>query len=92
MTFEEQRRITRWQLANRLRNPVEFRAWDAVLRLRLAGWLGWLPLLAFDAFWAAPLCVLAMFAPTLYAAWRMRAHREGRVRCDWLMAGARIDS
>lgn len=91
MTFEDQRRINRWHIAHRHSNPVEYRAWDAMLRLRAAGWLGWLPLLALDAFWAAPLCVVAMFAPTLYTAWRLRAHRENRVRCDWLMAGIRID-
>ena len=92
MTQEEQRRITRWHVDHRSSKPVEFRTWDAVLRLRAAGWLGWLPLLALDAFWAAPLCVLAMFAPTLYCAWRLKAHREARVRCDWLVAGIRIDS
>jgi hypothetical protein len=27
---------------------------------------------------------IAMSAPTLYVAWRVKAHRERRLRCDWL--------
>ena len=54
-----------------------------MLTLWLMGWVGWLPAFAFEAVWATPLCMLAMFAPTLYVTWRVKAHRMRRLRCDW---------
>jgi hypothetical protein len=34
------------------------------------------------------LCALAMAAPNFYVAWRLKAHRERRLRCDWQLAAA----
>ena len=84
MTLDELQRIKRWHVAHRFDHPVEYHLWDAMLTVWLMGWVGWLPALAFDAMWAAPLCMLAMFAPTLYVTWRIRAHQARRLRCDWL--------
>ena len=84
MTIEQLHRIKAWHVAHQREHPVEYQLWDAVLTFWLMGWVGWLPLLAFDAIWAAPICLLGMSAPTLYVAWRSRAHRAQRLRCDWL--------
>jgi hypothetical protein len=84
MTLDELQRIKQWHVAHRGDHPVEYHLWDAILTVWLMGWVGWLPALAFGVVWATPLCMLAMFAPTLYVAWRMKAHRTHRLRCDWL--------
>jgi hypothetical protein len=55
----------------------------------MMGWVGWLPAFAFDALWTMPLCALGMATPRLYVTWRLKAHREGRLHCDWLVAAAR---
>lgn len=84
MTFEELQRIKQWHLRHRADHPLENHLWDAMLTLWLAGWVGWVPTIMFDVYWAAPACILAVFAPSLYVAWRMHAHRTQRLRCDWL--------
>ena len=71
-------------MTHREDHPLEYQLWDAMLTLWLIGWVGWLPAFAFDAIWAAPLCLAASFAPTVYVAWRASAHRAHRLRCDWL--------
>ena len=77
-------RIKRWHVSHQQDRPLEYHAWDAMLILWLMGWVGWIPALAFGAFWSVPLLVAGMFAPTLYVAWRAKAHRERRLRCDWI--------
>jgi len=84
MTLEDLHRIKQWHVNHRADHPMECRAWDATLIVWLMGWVGWVPTLAFDAIWAIPACTAAMFAPSLYVAWRVRAHHAGRLRCDWL--------
>lgn len=84
MTLDELQRIKQWHVDHRSDHPVEYHLWDAMLTLWLMGWVGWLPAFAFEAMWAAPLCMTAMFAPTLYVTWRCRAHRAQRLRCDWI--------
>ena len=86
MTLDEMQRIKQWHVAHRDDHPLEYHLWDAMLTLWLVGWIGWIPALAFDAVWAAPLLALAMAAPGLYVNWRDRAHRARRLRCDWLRA------
>ena len=84
MTLDELQRIKQWQVRHRREHPVESEAWDMMLMLWLVGWVGWIPAFTFDALWTAPLLVVAMSAPTMYVAWRTRAHRARRLRCDWL--------
>jgi hypothetical protein len=86
MSLDELQRIKQWHVDHRSDHPVEYHLWDAMLTLWLMGWVGWLPAFAFEAMWAAPLCMTAMFAPTLYVAWRGKAHRARRLRCDWIAA------
>jgi hypothetical protein len=84
MTLSELQRIKQWHVDHRGDHPVEYHLWDAMLTLWVMGWVGWLPAMALDAVWAAPLCMAAVFAPTLYVTWRARAHRMRRLRCDWI--------
>ena len=84
MTLDELQRIKHWHVRHRQDHPVEYQAWDMMLTVWLTGWVGWIPAFAFGAVWAVPLCAAGMLTPTLYVAWRTRAHRQGRLRCDWL--------
>ena len=84
MTLDEIHRIKKWHVAHRRDHPVEYHLWDAMLTLWLMGWVGWLPAIAFGAYWAAPLCLVASLAPSAYVAWRMKAHQQHRLRCDWV--------
>jgi hypothetical protein len=90
MSLDQLQRIKKWHVAHRRDHPVEYHVWDALLTLWVMGWVGWLPAVALDAVWSMPLCALAMAAPGIYVAWRLKAHREGRLRCDWQPAAVRI--
>lgn len=84
MPLAELQRIKQWHVSHRHGHPVECQIWDAVLTLWVGGWVGWLPAYALQQLWAVPLCVLAIAAPSLYVAWRIKAHRDRRLRCDWI--------
>jgi hypothetical protein len=86
-TLAQLQRIKQWQLAHRDAHPLEYQLWDAMLFLWVMGWVGWLPAFVLEAPWAYPLCVLAVYAPGIYVAWRARAHKARRLRCDWLSDG-----
>lgn len=90
MSVDDLQRIKRWHLTHRDDHPVEYVVFDAMLTLWVAGWVGWVPVYACDLIWALPICVLAMAAPSLYVTWRMKAHRAGRLRCDWMMTTTAI--
>lgn len=84
LTLAELQRIKQWHVKHKAEHPLEYQLWDAMLTLWVMGWVGWLPVLALDALWAWPLCLLALYAPGLYVDWRARAHQQQRLRCDWL--------
>lgn len=84
MDLDALQRIKKWHVAHQQDHPVEYHIWDVMLVLWVMGWVGWLPAVTFGAWWAVPLLAFAMSAPTLYVAWRARAHRQRRLRCDWL--------
>ena len=84
MTLNELQRIKRWHVNHKHDHPLEYHLWDAVLTLWLMGWVGWVPAYAFDDMWAAPLCLAAMCAPSLYVRWRAGADAARKLRCDWL--------
>jgi hypothetical protein len=86
MTLDELQRIKKWHVAHRHDHPIEYHTWDLMLTAWVMGWVGLLPAYAFDTWWGLPLCVLGMAAPGLYVGWRLRAHREHKLRCDWLSA------
>lgn len=85
LTLTEIQRIKRWHVAHKAEHPLEYQLWDVVLCLWIMGWMGWLPVVVLDEFWAWPLCVLAIYVPRLYVGWRAQAHQAGRIRCDWLI-------
>jgi hypothetical protein len=84
MSLTELQRIKQWHVAHRQEHPIEYHLWDVILTLWLMGWVGWLPAYALDQFWSIPLCVLGTATPSMYVAWRRRAHRQQKLRCDWL--------
>jgi len=84
MTLDELQRIKKWHVAHRRDRPIEYHLWDLMLTLWVMGWVGWLPAYALDKMWTLPLCALGIAAPSLYAMWRLKAHRARKVRCDWL--------
>ncbi len=84
MTLNELQRIKQWHVDHRVEHPLEYHLWDLVLTLWLMGWVGWLPACVFGEAWAAPLCFAGTLLPSLYVAWRTRAHRLHQLRCDWL--------
>lgn len=90
MTLDQLQRIKKWHVAHRADHPVEYHIWDTLLTVWVMGWVGWLPAFAFDALWSFPLCAFAMAAPGLYVTWRLKAHRAGRLRCDWQPAAVTL--
>ena len=84
MDLDALQRIKQWHVAHQQDHPVEYQAWDAMLTFWLVGWVGWIPAFAFDALWTVPGLLLGMASPRLYVAWRTRAHRAKRLRCDWI--------
>ena len=86
MKLDDLQRIKKWHLAHRHTHPIECSMWDLMLMLWVSGWVGWLPVYALHAIWMLPLCALAVGAPSLYVAWRLKAHRQRRLRCDWSYA------
>jgi hypothetical protein len=84
MKIAELQRIKQWHVAHRGDHPLEYQLWDAMLTLWVMGWVGWLPAYAFGKFWTMPLCAFAIAAPSMYVAWRTKAHRARKLRCDWL--------
>lgn len=83
MTLNEMQRIKQWHVAHRTDHPLEYHVWDGVLTLWVMGWVGWLPAYTFHQLWVLPLCLLAIATPGLYRGWRVRAHQQARLRCDW---------
>ena len=80
----ELHRIRKWHVDHEQDHPLEMQVWDAVITCWFMGWVGWLPTYALDAWWAGPLCLLGMLAPSLYITWRARAHALNKLRCDWI--------
>lgn len=84
ITLAQMQRIKRWREAHHASHPMERRTWEAVLTLWMMGWIGWLPAFEVEAWWAFPLCLLGILAPSLYVYFRTQAHASQRLRCDWL--------
>jgi hypothetical protein len=84
MTLNELQRIKQWHVEHRTAHPLEYHLWDLVLTLWMLGWVGWFPLCAFGEPLTAWVCLIGIFMPRLYVAWRARAHAHRTLRCDWL--------
>lgn len=84
MTLTQMSMIKRWHQAHHRDHGLEYQLWDAMLTCWILGWMG-VPaalLLAPEAGLLA--CVALYFAPSAYVALRVRLHRRGVLRCDWL--------
>ena len=77
-------RIKKWHVAHKAEHPCEYQLLDWVLILWVMSWVGWLPAIALDEAWLLPLCLLGMTLPNVYIGWRVAAHNQQRLRCDWL--------
>ncbi len=86
MTLDELQRIKQWHVAHKADHPLEYHLWDLVLTVWVLGWVGWFPICAFGEPCAAPVCLIGIFVPSLYVAWRTRAHLRHTLRCDWIDA------
>ena len=82
--LSELHRIRKWHVEHAQDHPMEFQLWDAVITCWFMGWVGWLPTFALDVWWAGPLCLLGMLAPSMYIAWRASAHARNTLRCAWI--------
>lgn len=86
MTLLQLAQVRHWLRLHGRAHPVELCAWDLVLMSWLIGWMGTPVFMLIDAFDLLPLSLAGFLLPSLYAAWRTRLHRMGRLRCDWLTA------
>jgi hypothetical protein len=84
MTINQMATIKRWHQTHHRERGIEYQLWDAMLTCWVLGWVG-LPAAAFLAPEIGLAACLALYlAPTLYVTLRMRLHRLGVLRCDWL--------
>lgn len=86
MTLRQMSQLKRWHVDHREHAPLEYHAWDGVLTLWLLGWMGVPPALLLHWTWMVLACIPLAFAPGAYVRLRLRLHRRGRLRCDWLPA------
>lgn len=77
-------RIKKWHVAHKAEHPFEYQLLDGVLILWIMAWVGWLPAFALEVEWLLPLCLLGMTLPNVYIGWRVAAHNQQRLKCDWL--------
>lgn len=84
LSLIEIQRIKRWHVAHRADHPLEYHLWDAVLTIWVMGYVGWVPVVVLDTWWAIPLLLASFLAPHLYVHFRRRASYAERLRCDWL--------
>jgi hypothetical protein len=77
-------RVKKWHVEHKNNHPLELHVLDAVLTLWVMSLVGWLPLLILDLAWLLPVCLLGALLPSVYICWRMKAHEQRRLRCDWL--------
>jgi hypothetical protein len=75
-----------WHQRHWREQPLEKHAWDLVLTLWLAGWVGFPSAFVVHAGWAEIACFALFFLPGGYVALRKRLHRVGVLRCDWTVA------
>ncbi len=86
MTLSQYQALRQWHTHHSREHPLEKNTWDTVLTLWMMGWVGWPAALLLDLGWAQLACLLLIFLPGAYVAWRTRMHRRGRLRCDWISA------
>jgi hypothetical protein len=87
MTLDQMSTLKRWHMTHRSQGPLENHLWDA-LTCWVLGWMGVPASLVLWPLAGVGLCLALTCAPSLYVAARVRLHRLGRLRCDWLGAVA----
>ena len=75
-----------WHQRHWRERPVEKHAWDMVLTLWLAGWVGFPSAFLIHSRLAEVTCIALVFLPGAYVALRRRLHKRGLLRCDWTAA------
>lgn len=86
MTLQQLHALKVWHRRHYHHHPVEKNAWEGVLTVWLMGCVGAPTAYVIGAIWAEPLCLCAWFLPGAYVALRLKLHRSGRLRCDWIDA------
>ncbi|HEV7913459.1 MAG TPA: hypothetical protein VGP22_06810 [Albitalea sp.] len=86
MTLSQYHALKIWHTRHSREHPVEKSTWDAVLTLWMLGCVGGPASLLLGSGWGALLCLGLIFLPGAYVGCRLRLHRIGRLRCDWITA------
>jgi len=86
MTLGQFHALKVWHIRHWRDHPLEKHTWDTVLMLWLIGWVGGAVSLILGVPWAELSCLMLLFLPSSYVAWRRHLHRAGRLRCDWITA------
>ena len=86
MTLQQYHSLKVWHRRHWRDHPVEKNTWDTILTLWMSGWVGLPAALLVEAPWAEAASLAMLFLPVFYVALRIRLHRSGRLRCDWLTA------
>lgn len=89
MTLQQLATIKRWHLTHPRRGSVEMQVWDAMLTCWVLGWMGVPPAVVLAPAYGVALCAVLFFAPSIYVWLRVRLHRRGVLRCDWLSSAMR---
>lgn len=76
--------VKKWHIANQAEHPLELHLLDAVLTIWVMSWFAWMPLVIFEFEWLIPISLLGLMLPNLYIGWRIKAHTQHRLRCDWI--------
>jgi len=86
MTLQQLHSLKVWHRRHWRDHPVEKNTWETVLTVWLMAWVGAPAALVIRADWIEPVCLALLFLPGAYVALRVRLHRSGKLRCDWLNA------
>jgi hypothetical protein len=86
MTLDQYRELKVWHVRHEHDAPLEACVWNLVLTLWMLGWVGMPVALVLDVVALAAVAALLLFLPGRYVAWRAALHRNGRLRCDWIVA------
>jgi hypothetical protein len=86
MTLQQYHSLKVWHRRHWRDHPVEKNVWDTILTLWMSGWMGAPAALLINAPWAEAASFALLFLPGLYVALRIRLHRRGQLRCDWITA------
>jgi hypothetical protein len=86
MTLQQYHSLKVWHRRHWRNHPVEKNLWEVILTLWLAGGIGLPASFLLDEPWAAAASFALLFLPGLYVTLRIRLHRSGRLRCDWITA------